>query len=338
MIRNLSICAVLAAASCGPTFDVVRYEVSNPVVMTTQSAPVNVGAVAQASPQLAQDLTEAGFDSFLWQRGQGQIVEWYSDGQTPEDAVQIKSVSKVLVTAAATQLPEFDLDQPLDAISGCAVPPDMGGLTPRHLANMASGLEIYENRTIDVFARAGWACAILAKPQLAPAGAAFLYSTAQTHLLGLHLQDLTGQPLHQLVQNNVLSPLGITLDGWRTNQDGDTFGGSEMWLHPRDLLRFGQAVRDRHPVFTESYLRDIQTPAFENLDDLGRGYALGWWTVRVGTTPAWMADGYGGQIVLVAGSDVFVFTAPTGGFVSGATHSARITRGLALASALHAPP
>jgi len=119
MIRNLSICAVLAAASCGPTFDVVRYEVSNPVVMTTQSAPVNVGAVAQASPQLAQE------------------------------------VSKVLVTAAATQLPEFDLDQPLDAISGCAVPPDMGGLTPRHLANMASGLEIYENRTIDVFARAG---------------------------------------------------------------------------------------------------------------------------------------------------------------------------------------
>lgn len=340
MIRSMSFgIAVALLAGCSGLVDVARYETGVTRVRPDTPEPANL--VANAVPEnLAASLQSAGFLAYLSQTGGSRPVEWYTLSQTAEEPVAIKSISKLLVTAAlgdAVAKGQVSLTTPLDQIDGCAVPQDFQPLSPQTLANMGAGFAYSENNSPAVMAQTGWACRILGLPVQATSGTRFNYGTVQTHLLGLHLSDVTGQPLNQIVQDRVLTPMGITLDGWTVNQDGDVMGGSEMWLHPRDMLSIGTAFRDNgqlngQQVLSQATVARSRDIVFADTGRAGIGYGWGWWHTTLADTAVQFGEGYGGQIIAIAlaTDQVFVFAAPTGGWVSDKTHDARIRAALGI--------
>ncbi len=76
-------------------------------------------------------------------------------------------------------------------------------------------------------------------PVLAAPGARFNYSTASTHLLAGVFERSTRLPNRTSAERNLLAPAGIMLPQWDSDPQGVHFGGSEMFLTTRDMLKFG---------------------------------------------------------------------------------------------------
>ena len=71
-----------------------------------------------------------------------------------------------------------------------------------------------------------------------------LYSTGNTHLLSAILTDVSGRSTWELARDWLGEPLGMTIPQWARDPQGVYFGGNEMSLSPRDLLRFGEMYRN----------------------------------------------------------------------------------------------
>jgi len=147
------------------------------------------------------------------------------------------------------------------------------------------------------------------------------------------LAERRGSDIASLLQKRVLGPMGITLDGWVKNSDGDVFTGSELRLHPRDMLRFGAVYLsdgriDGQQLIPKEWIVKSRTPQRSVTGRDGIAYSYGWWLTKLAGQEVQFAEGYGGQAIVIApdAGQVFVFTAPTGGLVTGAKHDARTAK------------
>jgi D-alanyl-D-alanine carboxypeptidase len=97
--------------------------------------------------------------------------------------------------------------------------PNGGSITIAQLLAMRSGLANYTesvelNRSLDdtpgrVFAPQELLALAFARPPLFPPGQAFYYSNTNTVLLGLLIEQLTGNPVEQEFQRRLFAPLGL---------------------------------------------------------------------------------------------------------------------------------
>jgi D-alanyl-D-alanine carboxypeptidase len=97
--------------------------------------------------------------------------------------------------------------------------PNGGAISIAQLLAMRSGLSNYTespelNRILDeapahVFAPQDLLAIAFARPPLFPPGAAFSYSNTNTVLLGLLIEQLTGNPVEREVQARLFAPLGL---------------------------------------------------------------------------------------------------------------------------------
>ena len=207
--------------------------------------------------------------------------------------------------------------------------------------NMTAGFDFTENVSSDIYAAPEWGCRALQLPVTARSGARFNYNTLQYHLAGIALAERRGSDIASLLQKRVLGPMGITLDGWVKNSDGDVFTGSELRLHPRDMLRFGAVYLsdgriDGQQLIPKEWIVKSRTPQRSVTGRDGIAYSYGWWLTKLAGQEVQFAEGYGGQAIVIApdAGQVFVFTAPTGGLVTGAKHDARIAKLLSLTKRL----
>ena len=67
-----------------------------------------------------------------------------------------------------------------------------------------------------------------------------LYSTGSSHLLSAVLTRASGRSTHDLAREWLAEPLGIELPPWPRDPQGIYFGGNDMLMSPRALLRFGE--------------------------------------------------------------------------------------------------
>jgi CubicO group peptidase (beta-lactamase class C family) len=243
----------------------------------------------------------------------GELLhERYWQGRSAERRTNIKSASKSVISAlvgiAIAEGHLRGLDQPIAPFfpqyMGTAADSLLRQVTIGHLLAMQSGLEPTSFGNYGEWVSSGnWVRYVLSRPFVDVPGGRMLYSTGSTHLLSAILTRATGMSTLEYARRRLMGPLGIDLAGWTRDPQGIYFGGNEMALRPRELLRFGELYRDggRHEgrqLLPQAWVEDSWTRRTTSPFN-GYGYGLGWWTRASGAHDVFFAWGYGGQYLFI---------------------------------------
>ncbi len=128
------------------------------------------------------------------------------------------------------------------------------------------------------------------------------------------LTRLTGTTAREFAERNLFGPAGIVLARWDADPQGVNFGGSEMFLTTREMLKLGilylhhGKVGERQVIpaswITESSAKhyDITVPVYRSMVPNLTGYGYLWWLRSAAGHEMICALGLGGQFVLVVPS------------------------------------
>ncbi|MFT8245359.1 serine hydrolase domain-containing protein [Roseomonas sp. BN140053] len=224
--------------------------------------------------------------------------------------VNIKSASKTVLSAlvgAAIARGVLDgPDQRIAPILGRLLPagldPRVAEITVGHLLSMRAGLERTSGANYGAFAGSrDWVRFILTRPFVDEPGGGMQYSTGSTHLLSAVLTRASGRSTLELARAWLGEPLGISIPPWTRDPQGIFFGGNDMLLSPRALLRFGEMYRaggvfGGARVLPAEWVRQSWTPRARSPWSR-QVYGYGWWIAEAGGLPVFFAWGYGGQML-----------------------------------------
>lgn len=241
------------------------------------------------------------------------VFERYFNGGDADEARTIASAGKsILSVATGIAIDEGLLG--LDARIDEFLEPDLvgahGDLTIEHLLTMSGGLAMSEDPLYlsDAVPGTGPGAAsfvreVLKWDSVAPPGTEFAYSTGLTQVLGVVLAEATGESQCAFTVDRLLDPLGIDVEGWWVEPDGD-FAGGPTYMTARELARFGQfVIQDGRWAGEQLVPSAWLERSLAERWDLGcrpgpaahQGYGFLWWLYDVDGYEIWNASGYGGQ-------------------------------------------
>jgi CubicO group peptidase (beta-lactamase class C family) len=227
--------------------------------------------------------------------------------------VNVKSLSKTvlaLLTGIAIDKGVIaGVDQPIAPLLREFLPADpdprIEAITVGHLLSLRAGLERTSGPNYGAWISSGnWVRAALARPFVDEPGGAMLYSTGSTHLLSAALTRASGRSTLALARAWLGEPLGIAIPPWPRDPQGIYFGGNDMELSPRALVRIGETARlggeiDGRRVVSNRWIGAMWTPqGFSPFT--GDRYGYGWFLREVEGTPVRYGWGFGGQMLFVA--------------------------------------
>lgn len=265
---------------------------------------------ARTTPVDALRAAAGGLDqlrAILVQRGGALRLAEAIRGPGLDRVANIKSCSKSLVALIlGTAIDRGEIagigarlgDVAPDLIPADATP-GVADLTMEDLVTLRAGLEGTSGPRYGAWVASGnWVAEALRRPRLAPAGGPMIYSTGTTHVLGAALATATGRTLLSLMRERLGAPLGIEIPAWTRDPQGFYFGGNEMALTPRAMLRVAVMLRDGgrfegRAVVPSSWVAASRT-ARTRSPYSGLGYGYGWFVSPGGWT---LARGFGGQVI-----------------------------------------
>ncbi|WP_210246723.1 MULTISPECIES: serine hydrolase [unclassified Methylobacterium] len=231
-----------------------------------------------------------------------------------------KSISSTLVGAAIKDGFIKSIDDPvtqyLPELAGGAYE----GVSVRNLLQMASGAkwdETYTDPNSDrrhmlerqLEGKPGTIVAMMARlPRAHEPGAAWNYSTGETHLVGALVRAAVGRPVSVYLSEKIWSKLGMEQDAtwWVESPNGLEVGGSGFSATLRDYARFGQFVLNKGVIDGESVVPEgwfDQAGSPKELSGKTVNYGFMWWPLAAPAgTPnesAFTARGIFGQYVYV---------------------------------------
>jgi CubicO group peptidase (beta-lactamase class C family) len=280
--------------------------------------------------------------SLLVSRDDTLLVEHYAPDVRPTAHANIKSASKGILTAlvgvalarglipslstpVATYFPELRR----------AADPRKREITIEHLLTMQTGLESTSGRQYGAWVRSrDWVRAALARPMVSDPGTSMEYSTGTSHVLSGLLTKVTRTSTWAFARDVFAEPLGITLARWPRDPQGIYFGGNDMLLTPRQMVRVGRLyLRDgvwpEGPdgadvqVLPAGWVEASCTPRTRSRFDPDREFGYGWWIQDIGGQTACFAWGYGGQYIMVFRDLDLVVVATSSPYVSDERHGHR---------------
>lgn len=173
-------------------------------------------------------------------------------------------------------------------------------ITLRNLMTMSSGLDWIEGMGPSPFELKSWNAV---KMKYNP-GKAFEYNTSQTHMMSAILTKACGESTKDFADKWLFKPLDINNYQWRKSEEGIYFGGSDIFLTPRDMAKFGVLYLNRgnfngQSIISEKWINESSSKKI----DIPKGYAFGnglsygyWWYIDEKTYFAW---GFGGQFIII---------------------------------------
>jgi len=183
-------------------------------------------ALDAAIPAAMQKASVAGAIVGIWQDGHAPYVRTFGERNVatrepmaPDLYMRIGSTSKTFTVTAMLLLADqgkLGLDDPIDRyVIGV---PSGNQITLRQLAAMRSGLYNYSDETNQDLPQQPfrqWSPRELVEvayrhPLLFPPGSAFDYSNTNTVLLGMVVENASGQSLASFIEQHILQPLGMT--------------------------------------------------------------------------------------------------------------------------------
>ncbi len=256
------------------------------------------------------------------------LLERYFHGARATTHANIKSAAKSVISAltgiaiARGLLPGVDapIAPYFPELAGAGVDARKKKITIEDLLTMRSGLQSTSGRNYGAWVQSrNWVRYVLERPIVSSPGEQMEYSTGNTHLLSAILTKAAGKDTWAFAQEALGKPLGITLARWPRDPQGIYFGGNEMLMTPRQMVRFGELYAARG----ESDGRQIVPASWVDASFVPRGrspisgqeYGYGWWINTMADVPVYFAWGSGGQYIFVIPSAglVVVTTSSLGG-------------------------
>lgn len=229
-----------------------------------------------------------------------------------DQPTNIKSLSKtVLAALVGAAMQEGILEspeQPVAELLGSRVPagadPRVREITLGHLLSLQAGLERTSGGNYGTWvASPDWVQDALSRPFVDEPGGRMLYSTGSSHLLSAALTLASGESTLALAQRLLGEPLGIAIPAWPRDPQGIYFGGNDMQLSPRALVRIGELYRQGGSVNGEQVLPEGWVEASWQPRGTspwtGDGYGYGWFVTELAGERVYYGRGFGGQALYV---------------------------------------
>jgi CubicO group peptidase (beta-lactamase class C family) len=277
------------------------------------STPEAQGVDSRSLAQVLRRVVQQDIDlhGLIVYRNGHIILEVYPPPYDAQTVHNLKSVSKSLLSAlVGIAIDEGFIDSVDQRVADffpdyadALAAPGKKDITIRQLLTMTAGLELDENGPLmqGVFSSGDWIGATLRRPKMDPAGQRFLYSTALTHLMSGLLSRASDSSLFDLCQRYLCGPLEFEEMQWRKGPSGYYFGGAELYLRPRDLLKFGLLYLNGgqwqgRQLVPRSWVQESTRDQLGQIADRPPdGYGYWWWPVGKG----YAGRGWGGQRLLV---------------------------------------
>lgn len=275
-------------------------------------------AVATASP--VDGIEDAAQRLGALERSHGLVVavdgeavfEHAFAGPPVDRPVNVKSVAKTflaaLVGAAIERGVVAGADQPVVELLGPRVPadatPGIERITVGHLLSMRAGLERTSGANYGAWVTSDdWIAHALTRPFVDEPGGRMVYSTGNSHILSAALTEAAERSTLELARAWLGEPLNIHIPAWQTDPQGVYFGGNNMRLSPRALVRLGELYRndgviDGRRILPEGWVETSWTPRRQSQyhDD---HYGYGWFVGELAGERAYYGWGFGGQLLYV---------------------------------------
>jgi CubicO group peptidase (beta-lactamase class C family) len=135
-------------------------------------------------------------------------------------------------------------------------------------------------------------------------GEKFEYNTMLPHMMSAILTKVSGESTKNFADTYLFNPLGIKSYRWTKSSDGYYHGGSDIFLTPRDMAKFGYLFLNKgkwnqQQIVSEEWVKEstsLKVKIPDNVSyamDLDYGY---WWWIQ---DKGYMAWGAGGQYIIV---------------------------------------
>ncbi|GLK79271.1 6-aminohexanoate-dimer hydrolase [Methylopila turkensis] len=281
------------------------------------AARAEVAVGGAPSPRIAAIAERAGrlpqLHALIVARHGRPLFERAFRGPALDRPVNVKSVSKTvlaLIAGAAIDRGALQgVDQPVAPLLRRSIPDDadprVERITIGNLLSLRAGLERTSGPNYGAWISSrNWVRDAIGRPFDDEPGGRMLYSTGSSHLLSAALTAATGRSTLELARDWLGEPLGVTIPPWPRDPQGIYFGGNDMELSPRALLRIGEMARNRgtfdgRRVLSEGWIDAMWRPqGFSPFT--GDSYGYGWFLRDVQGAPMRYGWGYGGQMLFVA--------------------------------------
>lgn len=270
--------------------------------------------------------------SFIVSKNDQIIYEQYFNGANKETIFNVKSVTKSITSILAgiakdkgllsnlntpilKILTEYDISRDnfknISNIEGKTTNDSIRKtVTLRHLMTMQGGFDYTENSQLS---RAmGFSSDpvkfMLDLPFEEYPGDTFNYSSGETYVFGAALSKLIDSSLKDFADINLFNPLSLKITKWDTDVLNRNLAGSELFMKPNDMLKFGSLILHKGKIenrqivsekwIEESTAEQVKLDSWDVLPN-ANGYGYYWWRRKTNGHQAFLAVGYGGQIICI---------------------------------------
>ena len=179
-------------------------------------------------------------------------------------------------------------------------------ITIRHLLTHTSGLQSTDSSLWSQWrASDDWVAFLFERPLAAAPGTTFDYSTGNTHLLSVILEQATGMSLMEYGRQVLFGPMEMDSVQCGTDPQGNADGGNGFSMNVYDMAKFGQLYLDGgvwrgEQLVPADWVEQSTTVQFDLSRDRS-DYGYQWWarTFGQGDHPAYFAQGHWGQFIFV---------------------------------------
>lgn len=306
---SLALLAVAAPACSQPATDTPQSEPARADVARVETRGLD--AATMASTVAAAERLPRLQSMVIARHGQ-TIAEHRFRGPSLDTPVNIKSASKtILATLTGIAIERGVLtgaDQKIAPVLRADLPanpdPRLADIDVGDLLSMRAGLDRTSGANYGAWvASPNWVRYALARPFVDEPGGRMLYSTGTSHLMSAVLTRASGRSTHALANDWLAQPLGIRIPEWPRDAQGVYFGGNDMLMSPKGLLRFGEMIRQGGTIdgrrvvpadWIETSWQSRGTSPWS-----GNGYGYGWFTKTSSGHDVHFAWGYGGQMLFI---------------------------------------
>jgi CubicO group peptidase (beta-lactamase class C family) len=307
---------LLLISSCKKDTTSINPGINSEQFIWNVSSPEAQGMNTQLLDSALEEAENSGFIDGLLVIPNGFIVaERYYNEYEKNRPHNIKSDSKSFLSAlSGIALQKGYLDsleeKVLDYFPEYIYPgmdPRKYNISIKHLLTMRMGIDREEENLEEVLASGNWIKAIIELPLLYDPGERMRYSSCQTHLLSAILTRACNMSTRQFARLFLTNPMGITIDDWMQDPQGNYFGGSEMYFTPREMAVLGYMYLkggrlNGKQIVPAEWVEFTLTPSTNNpANEWGAwknyNYAYLWWLGEMNDYDLFLAYGYGGQFI-----------------------------------------
>ena len=184
-------------------------------------------------------------------------------------------------------------------------------VTLKHLLTMRGGFKWKENGgeiALAQFFSSDPVRFVLDLPFEEYPGDKFNYSTGETQVFGASLSRIVKTNLKDFADKNLFGPLSLNIERWDTDVLDRNLAGSELFMKPTDMLKFGNLVLNNGKIgnkqivsqkwIDEATAEQVKLDFWDVLPN-ANGYGYYWWRRKTNGHQAFVAVGYGGQIICI---------------------------------------